>query len=152
MKHLIVVISTIISLVSCSSKNSIEFKKPEILVNLPAPVVREVLLNGQIRTEITFSGTIINTGGYTNDKCIVGFYFRTNPSPGSGDPTVMANITDGNIIVKYCPNVDKLAYDDYLQPKIILPNTIYYVRMFCSNPTGISYSSVVSFTTPNTIK
>jgi hypothetical protein len=150
MKHLIVVISTIISLASCSSKNVVELKPAELLAN--PPIVREVLINNVLRTEITFSGTVINTGGYKNNQCAIYFAVRDQPQPAIYDPVVGASLSDGtiNVSTQYYPVIDAASLNGtFLQ---LRPNKLYYCRMICRNPSGISYSLEVTFTTPNTLK
>ena len=150
MRPIILAIISIICLASCSSKNAVELKPAELLAN--PPIVREVLVNNVLRTEITFSGTIINTGGYKNNQCAIYFAVRDQPQPAIYDPVVGAVLPDGtiNVSTQYYPVIDAASLNGtFLQ---LQPNKLYYVRMICKNPAGISYSLGVTFTTPNSLK
>jgi hypothetical protein len=72
--------------------------------------------------------------------------------PAIYDPVVGASLPDGtiNVSTQYYPVIDAASLNGtFLQ---LRPNKLYYCRMICRNPSGISYSLEVTFTTPNTLK
>ena len=95
--------------------------------------------------EATFTGTLISTGGETEDM-VLGFIYSTSPNPlydGADVSSVSVDVAIGNFAVSVSD---------------LLDITEYFVKAFFKNSVGIVYSNEESFTTlkalsiPNLIK
>ncbi|QIE59003.1 hypothetical protein G5B37_05330 [Rasiella rasia] len=127
-RYIILVIVLMVSLFSCSEDDSEVQTEDQTLARISVSPV--VLIEGDVASS---GASIIDSGNSAITK--KGICWDTSPNPDLTNFTT----TDGNGSTSFTSVMENLAF-----------NTVYYVRAYAENATGVAYSDEISFTTTNT--